>query len=405
MDIILLAVPAFFILIGIELAWNYFKGTDYYRLNDAINSLSMGMLSRVSKGLYALIPFSIYTAFYQDFALFTWEDNLWTFALAFVLYDLCYYWSHRLGHVLNIGWASHVIHHSSEEYNLTTALRQTSVPHPLGMLCYIPLALLGFDPATLLAVASINLVYQFWVHTQLIDRMPEWYEALFVTPSNHRVHHAKNKIYVDKNYGGVFILWDRLFKTFQPELKKEKVIFGISTQLASWNPLWGNLKFVTGLFKDAWRTESWKDKFTLWFRHTGYRPADIEAKYPIEKSNAAVEKFEVILSTSEKWYVFSQYILISVASVAFMALVKTLPAIEIIIYSTALIYALFSLGKVQEKSRYTIGFELLKFALSSFAAILLFSNSTIVASVIIASTISLIFLLFIQKQTEETVSA
>jgi sterol desaturase/sphingolipid hydroxylase (fatty acid hydroxylase superfamily) len=357
-----MAIPAFLVLIAIEFIVNHVKRTDYYRLNDAANSLAMGMLSRVTQILYAAIPFSFYVYFYEDFALFTWENTALTWLIAFVLYDLGYYWNHRIGHTMNISWASHVIHHSSEEYNLTTALRQTSVPNIIGWVFYIPLALLGFPPWVLFTVASLNLLYQFWVHTQLIDRMPEWYEAIFVTPSNHRVHHAKNKIYVDKNYGGVFILWDRLFKTFQPELKEEKVIFGISTQLASWNPIWGNLHFLTSLIKDAWRTQNWFDKLTLWFRATGYRPADVEKKYPIIKSNNATDKYDIELSAGSKWYILSQLVFIVSGVVFFMAKAPEMEIEQHFAMGITLVFALLSMGKVQENSPWAWRFECVKFA-------------------------------------------
>ena len=399
MNIILMAVPGFFILIAIEMLINHLKGTHYYRLNDAINSLSMGMLSRVTGAMYALIPFSLYAYSYQSYALFTWENTFWTYATAFVLSDFAYYWNHRIGHVINIGWASHVIHHSSEEYNLTTALRQTSIPNPIGALCYIPLAFFGFDPIVLLTVASLNLIYQYWVHTQIIQRMPEWFEAIFVTPSNHRVHHAKNKIYVDKNFSGVFILWDRLFKTFQPELKEEKVIFGISTQLASWNPIYGNIKVLSSLCKDAWRTDSWKDKLTLWFRKTGYRPADVEKKYPIVKSNEAVEKFDTPLSTAGKWYVISQYLYIAPGLLAFMAMIQAMTPLQTVVSGVTLAFALFSLGKVQESSRYSVIFEACKFILCSVTSAWVFASSPMIGVSVVGVSL-LMFITLLMTQTK-----
>jgi len=399
MNIILMAIPGFFILIALEMLINHLRGTDYYRLNDAINSLSMGMLSRVTGALYALVPFSLYAYSYESYALFTWEDNFLTYAVAFVLYDFCYYWNHRIGHVVNIGWASHVIHHSSEEYNLTTALRQTSIPNPIGALCFVPLAFFGFEPWLLLAVGSLNLIYQYWVHTQVIKRMPEWFEAVFVTPSNHRVHHAKNKVYVDKNYGGVFILWDRMFNSFQAELENEKVVFGISTQLASWNPLWGNVKVLSSLMKDAWGTKSWSDKFTLWFRKTGYRPADMEKNFPIIKSNSAGDKYDPQISKAEKWYIFLQYLYIAPGLLAFMTLIKSMQPIELIASGFTLIFALFSLGKIQEGSSSGLLLETIKFILCVTVSAWLFSTTPIVGiSVAVTSIIMLVIYLAIQKK-------
>jgi sterol desaturase/sphingolipid hydroxylase (fatty acid hydroxylase superfamily) len=406
MNFILLAIPGFFLLIVIELLWNHFKGTDYYRLNDSINSLSLGILSRITGALYALLPLSLYAYTYESFALFTWQDNITTWIIAFVIYDLSYYWNHRFGHTMNIGWASHVIHHSSEEYNLTTALRQTSIPNPIGALCFIPMLLLGFPPWLLVAVGSLNLIYQYWVHTQVIDRMPAWYEALFITPSNHRVHHAKNKIYIDKNYGGVFLIWDRIFNTFQPELKQEKVIFGISTQLASWNPIWGNLQVLSSLMRDAIRTEKWSDKFTLWFRKTGYRPEDVTTKYPIIKSNLAADKFDTKLSKSQKWYVFFQYLFVAAGILPFMILLKDMTSTEIITTSVVLTFSLFSLGRLQENSPNSIIFETIKFIACTSACTWMFAHMPIIGFIVgLISVTSLITLLAILKKLSVSIAA
>lgn len=401
MNYILMAIPVFFVLIMLELAWTTYKKQDVYRLNDAVNSLAMGIMSRITQILYAAVPFSFYVYFYEDFALFEWQSNVWTWLAAFVLYDFSYYWVHRIGHTMNISWASHVIHHSSEEYNLSTALRQTSVPNVIGWVFYIPLAFMGFPPEILVAVGSLNLLYQFWVHTQAIDQMPRWYEFIFVTPSNHRVHHAKNKMYVDKNFGGVF-LWDRLFGTFQPELKEEKVIFGISTQLASWNPVWGNLHFLAALCQDAWRTKSWKDKFTLWFRRTGYRPADVEAKYPVVKSNQVVDKYDTPLTLSAKLYVIVQLTVISLGIFVMMHNIENLVMHQHFSIGLTLAFALYSLGKVQEGNDNALLTELMKYGLLMINLVWLTTTPEWLSLTTLSiGVLSLIWLYSIQKYNNE----
>lgn len=401
MNYILMAIPVFFVLIMLELAWTTYKKQDVYRLNDAVNSLAMGIMSRITQILYAAVPFSFYVYFYEDFALFEWQSNVWTWLAAFVLYDFSYYWVHRIGHTMNISWASHVIHHSSEEYNLSTALRQTSVPNVIGWVFYIPLAFMGFPPEILVAVGSLNLLYQFWVHTQAIDQMPRWYEFIFVTPSNHRVHHAKNKMYVDKNFGGVF-LWDRLFGTFQPELKEEKVIFGISTQLASWNPVWGNLHFLAALCQDAWRTKSWKDKFTLWFRRTGYRPADVEAKYPVVKSNQVVDKYDTPLTLSAKLYVIVQLTVISLGIFVMMHNIENLVMHQHFSIGLTLAFALYSLGKVQEGNDNALLTELMKYGLLMINLVWLTTTPEWLSLTTLSiGVLSLIWIYSIQKHNNE----
>ncbi|MCY1530682.1 Fatty acid hydroxylase superfamily protein [compost metagenome] len=205
------------------------------------------------------------------------------------------------------------MHHQSEEYNLSTALRQTSTGFLFGWIFYLPMAVAGVPPLVFLTVGALNLLYQFWVHTRHVPKLG-WFEWVFITPSNHRVHHAQNPVYMDRNYGGVFILWDRLFGTFQEELDEEPVIFGVTTPLASWNPLWANLQFYVQLWRDAARAESWWDRLRIWFMRTGWRPVDVAERYPLAKPDLSrFSKFEVPLGRAQKWYAGLQFALYVVA--------------------------------------------------------------------------------------------
>ena len=313
MNYILYAVPFFFALIALELLLDRWRGVSTYRFSDTINSLSAGVLSTTVGLLTKAVGLLTYTLAWQQLALVELSaGSLWVWLLAFVLYDFCYYWNHRLGHERNVLWAAHSVHHQSEDYNLSTALRQTSTGFIFGWIFYLPMAVLGVPPVVFLTVAALNLLYQFWVHTRHIPKLG-WFEWLFITPSNHRVHHAQNAVYMDRNYGGVFIVWDRLFGTFQEELDAEPVIFGVTTPLASWNPLWANAQFYVALWRDALRAESWWDKLRIWFMRTGWRPADVAAKYPQSKPDLRqFVKFDVPLSLAQKLYAgvqFSLYVL------------------------------------------------------------------------------------------------
>jgi sterol desaturase/sphingolipid hydroxylase (fatty acid hydroxylase superfamily) len=306
MSIILYAIPGFFLLIAIELIAEKLRKTNYYRINDAITSLSIGVLSRVIGVLKALIPLTIYAVLHEHFNLVTLETNVWTWLAIFIAYDFFYYWNHRFGHEISLFWAAHVVHHSSEDYNLTTALRQTSGSF-FNFIFFVPLAFLGVDPLTLVSVASVNLVYQFWVHTQHIPKLG-WLEWVFITPSNHRVHHAQNQIYLDKNYGGVFIIWDRIFGTFQEELADEKPIYGVRKALKSWNPLYANIQVYKQLIKDSFYTASWLDKLRVWFGRTGWRPDDVSQRFPIERIDLSkFEPYDTKLSPLQKCYAIIQY--------------------------------------------------------------------------------------------------
>ncbi|AZE97285.1 C-5 sterol desaturase [Pseudomonas orientalis] len=259
MDFVPYAVPFFIALIVVELLVDRWRGARNYRVADAINSLSTGVLSTTTGLLTKGVGLLTYAFALKHLALTELSaQSAWTWVSAFVFYDFCYYWLHRMGHERNILWAAHSVHHQSEDCNLTTALRQTSTGFLLSWIFYLPLAVLGVPLMVFISVVSLNLLYQFWVHTRHVPKLG-WFEWFFVTPSNHRAHHAQNALYMDRNYGGVFIFWDRLFGTFQEEDDNEPVIFGVTTPLASWNPLWANLQFYAQLWSDARRTESRRD--------------------------------------------------------------------------------------------------------------------------------------------------
>ncbi len=361
-NIILYAVPFFFLLIIIELLLEKAKGTDYYRVNDSLNSLTAGVLSRMTGIIKQLFPLTIYVVAYQQLALFQMAPSWWVWLVAFVLYDFCYYWNHRLGHEMNILWAAHVVHHSSEEYNLTTALRQSSSSF-FSWIFYLPMAILGFDPIVLITVGSLNLIYQFWVHTRHIPKMG-WYEWVFVTPSNHRVHHAQNQIYIDRNYGGVFIIWDRLFGSFQEELDNEKPIYGIRKALKSWNPLWANVHVYAQLFKDCWYAKRWQDKLLIWFKRTGWRPTDVEQSYPLSKVDLTqFRKFDIPQSRANKFYSLLQYLLAVFVGLLLMINVADFTLAEQVFVVLFVLYSSISAGLALENNPLAIYLEWIKYCL------------------------------------------
>lgn len=348
MHYILYAIPVFFLLIAIELVVNRVKNTHYYRTNDAINSLSAGVLSRMIEVVKALIPLTFYVFVFEHFALFHFAHSVVFWLLAFVLYDFCYYWNHRMGHEMSILWAAHVIHHSSEEYNLTTALRQTSSSFLSGIF-YLPLALLGIEPVLLITVGTLNLIYQFWVHTRFVPKLG-WLEWVLVTPSNHRVHHAQNALYIDRNYGGVFIIWDRLFGSFQEERDDNPVIFGIRSALQSWNPLYANIQIYRQLCKDSWHTKRWQDKLRVWFGRTGWRPADIAQRFPIIKTDLQhFNKFDIALSPFTKVYCVVQHSITTLIAVLLLLNINQLDLPQQLLVVAWVIYASFTLGWFMEK--------------------------------------------------------
>ena len=285
MNLVLYAAPFFILAIALELFYGWKKKRNTYRLNDSASSLFLGVLSQARRFVTLGVGGYIYHLVTEYFSLTLMDAGHWfTWVLAMVLYDFCYYWLHRLGHERTILWAAHVAHHQSEDYNLTTALRQTSTGFLLGWIFYIPMYALGIPAEVVVTVGSINLLYQFWVHTEHVPKLG-WYEWIFVTPSNHRVHHGQNDRYMDRNYGGLFILWDRLFGTFQEEQEDEPVVFGIRGPLKSWNPVRALTHIYADMAQDSWRTAHWRDKLKVWVSRTGWRPADVSVLYPRLKTD------------------------------------------------------------------------------------------------------------------------
>jgi sterol desaturase/sphingolipid hydroxylase (fatty acid hydroxylase superfamily) len=249
-----LAVPFFIVAIMVELGWIVWRGrSGRYETRDALTSLVLGAGSVASGILLGFIAWEFFMWLWNLTPLDLGASAL-VIAICFVLDDLRYYWVHRFGHRVRWVWASHVNHHSSQHYNLTTALRQTwTGTFTLMMVVRAPLVLLGFHPAIVLFVGGLNLVYQFWIHTEAITKMPRWFEAVMNTPSHHRVHHGRNARYLDANYAGVFIIWDKMFGTFVPELDSEKPDYGLVHNIATFNPLRVVFHEWIGLFKDVFQ--------------------------------------------------------------------------------------------------------------------------------------------------------
>jgi len=269
-------------------------------------------------------------------------------ALAAVAWDFCYYWFHRFSHEISILWAAHAVHHQSEDYNLSTALRQTSTGFLFGWIFYLPLFVAGFPLEVLVTVNAVNLIYQFWVHTQLIGKLGPL-ESVLMTPSHHRVHHAQNERYIDKNYGGMFIVWDRLFGTYEPESDDEPVIFGVRKPLANWNPFWANLQVYDYLLFDARKTKRWRDKLGIWFRRTGWRPADVQASYPKARADLAhFEKFDPAVAPGVRRYAVAQFCVAIVVVLWIGELYSTSGARAVLIPCVALWVLLLSLGWLNE---------------------------------------------------------
>ena len=250
-NLIYYAIPFFIVTVIIEGIAIFKKNPENYNIKDTFASLSMGVGNVLVNLLSKLIVVFVITFLYENFRMATIPFTWWAWILILFADDFCYYWFHRIGHESRFFWASHIIHHSSQKYNLSTALRQTWTGGFFSFVFYLALPLFGFHPLMIFTQMAVSLIYQYWIHTELIDKMPRWFEAVFNTPSHHRVHHGSNPLYLDRNYAGILIIWDRIFGTFQPELKEEKVVYGLHSNINTYNPIKIAFKEWIDVFKDA----------------------------------------------------------------------------------------------------------------------------------------------------------
>ncbi|WP_417236176.1 sterol desaturase family protein [Bizionia paragorgiae] len=303
-DVILYAIPFFVIAMGLELYVVTKRGLKDYNTKDAITSIAMG-LGNVGLGIFTkILVFASFFYIYDNFRLFTIPVTWWSFILLFFLDDLSYYWFHRISHECRLFWASHVVHHSSQYYNLSTALRQTWSGGFYTFIFWFWLPFLGFHPGLIVLQMSLSLIYQFWIHTEAIDKTPSWFEAVFNTPSHHRVHHGSNPLYLDKNHAGILIIWDKLFGTFQEELAEEKVVYGLVSNINTYNPI--KIAFIewVQLFKDAFTgRKSLKNRLLYFIKPPGWKhdgtgklSADLRKEWLQDTMHSqSVEKKEVFI--------------------------------------------------------------------------------------------------------------
>ncbi|RDS82115.1 sterol desaturase family protein [Dyella monticola] len=354
------AIPGFFVLIGIELWVARWRGRDVYAINDAINSLSLGVVSQIVGVFTKLFTIGIYAWCAAHWALWNLPANsLWVWISGLLLYDLLYYWLHRWGHEVNVLWAAHVVHHQSERYNLSTALRQTGSGFLLGWVVYLPMALLGYPTDVFAVIAVIDLLYQFWVHTEVVDRLG-WFDRVFCSPSNHRAHHAVNDRYLDRNYGGILILWDRLFGTFVEENDDDPPIYGTRSPLQSWNPLWANVEVYRAMLNDSWHARRWSDKLRVWVKRPGWRPADVAVRFPKTAFDITHAHYGPPMSFAWTIYCVVQFALLLMIGVHFLNAAPSMKLAHAALYAMYMVYSLLTLGFLMEGRRIGLWLELMR---------------------------------------------
>lgn len=355
------AIPTFVILIIYEGVAARLMGKDINRSDDIISSLSSGMTNTLKSLLGISIIIVSYDWMEKAFGLFEIKSELWLYIIAFILLDFAYYWTHRFNHVINIFWNRHIVHHSSEEFNLSCALRQEiSAIVGIYFLLYIPMAMMGVPTEIVAVAAPLHLFAQFWYHTRLIDKLGIL-EYIIVTPSHHRVHHAINDIYIDKNYSAIFIVWDKMFGTFQEELDDVEPIYGTLKPAHTWNPIIINYQHMWQLIQDAWRAKNIEDKFKIWFMPTGWRPEDVKEKHPLP--NIAVherKKYQPKISQALRTWSWIQFLIANGLLYHMVTQFDVLSFQQIAWYSAFIFSSIFGFTSLMDFHIVGVVFEIIK---------------------------------------------
>ena len=360
-----IAIPIFLIFIIVEYFATRKNHPEYYRLNDALTNLNVGVSHLLFKLLTTGLMLGAYVLVLENFAVLHLSGVL-AYVVVLVLFDFCFYWAHRFGHEVNLFWGAHVVHHQSEEYNLTVALRQSWIHSLLAFVFFLPIAFLGVDVLTLGICASINSFFQFWIHTKAIDRMPKWFEAIFNTPSHHRVHHGVNPKYIDKNHAGMFIIWDKMFGTYQEEI--EEPAYGVTTQLQSWNPAWANVEYYVTMFKNAKRFSLVKDKVKYIFAKPGWQPNELGGQIPIPEVDYTKPKYDAkATSKSLNIYVLVQFAFIIIGLSAYLYNYEKLGTFYTIIFFSVLMLSTVICSAILEQKTWVKYAEYARLLIALFA--------------------------------------
>lgn len=362
-----IVIPVYFIFIGVELLYVRYAGKKLYRLNDSISSISTGVIQQTVGIFVHIMIYLSYNWIQQNgsiqqlFGVKAIPETIGWYIIAFLFFDFLYYWFHRTSHEVNVVWASHVVHHSSEEYNLSTALRQGTFQGLFSWPFYLVMAFFGFSLEMFLVVSALNLLWQYFLHTRAVGKLGplEWFMN---TPSHHRVHHGKNPQYIDRNHAGALIIWDKMFGTFEPE--GEEVVYGITKPLNSWNPLWANIEAFKDLAYDAVHAKTWKDKFAVWFKPPGWRPANLGAYPHVTVDPKNVVKYDTEIPLGLSLYCLFQF----VASLGFAVWVLTqvkphLEAgtlVELVGPAFIVVLSITNIGGLQEMKRWAFLVEIAK---------------------------------------------
>ena len=354
-----MAIPVFFALIGVELLVLRLQGRRCYRLADSMADMGCGVIDQLTDVFLKTALFAGYAFVYEHLRLWSLPgDALWAWVACFLGVDFCYYWFHRTSHEVNAVWAAHVVHHQSEEYNLTVALRQSALQASFAWVFYLPLAWLGFPPLMFLTLSAFNTLYQFWIHTRTIGKLGAL-EGFLNTPSNHRVHHGRNPKYIDRNHGGTLIIWDRLFGTYVPE--DEEPVYGITAPVQSWNPLWANFHEWVRLLRLARAMPRWSDRLRLFLKPPGWRPQELGGRLRApEVDRASYRKYDTPVPAGLAAYAFLQWLLVLGIATLLLFRQAELDRATLALGAAGVVLSLVSLGALFDRRRWAWRLEALR---------------------------------------------
>ena len=403
-SILLWVVPGFMVLMTIEVIYGHFTNKQTYSFMDTLSSLSSGITNVLKDSLGLVLVILSYPYILDSIAVFDLESSTLLYVVAFICIDFASYWNHRLNHKVNIFWNRHVIHHSSEEFNLACALRQSiSAWIGFGAFFLIPAAFFGVPAQLITLLAPIHLFAQFWYHTRHIGKLG-FLEYIIVTPSQHRVHHAINPVYIDKNLSAIFCVWDRIFGTFQEELDHEPPVYGVLKPVNTWNPLLINFQHAFNVIQDAYNTSSFKDKLRIWFMPTGWRPNDIIEKFPrpITTDHFNRKKYSPNYSFFMKFTAIFHFVIINFLLYFFLSNFSIIESDLKLVFGLVIFVSVFGFTSLLDLQSWAPFFELFRSILTiiilySFNDYALFINYPtefllIVSYFIISSLISLIII-------------
>ena len=362
-NIVVLSIPIYFLLIAIELLIQRFSNRQIYRLNDALTNISCGITQQLSGVFFKVLSVGAYYLVFEYLRIYEMPQYWLTWIILFFAVDFCYYWAHRMSHEINLFWGGHVVHHQSEDYNFSVALRQSSFQVLWTFAFYLPLAILGFHPLDFVIVSALVTVYQFWIHTETIGKLG-FLEKFLNTPSHHRVHHGRNPKYIDRNHAGVFIIWDKIFGTYQEE--EERPTYGITRPVKSWNPVWVNFDHYHLMISDLKKIRGLKNKLKYIFYKPGWLPEEYGGYQPAPEVSPGYQKYNTESPSIINYYILFQYLIVLGLTALFLLNAEQFNLYNKMLFTGYIIVSVVNCGALLERRTWISWLEGIRISVLTF---------------------------------------